>query len=146
LERSELADLLQISLKATRLDHLFQIVVGIDHFIGQGDREKTGRQDNDDNHQEGHDHCRDGIPLLQEALKFLKEGVEDDGQEDGPYNGSKKGREDTVKEVERESGEKENDNEKNMFLFHSLLISACLAGKCPLPPKRDRRGQGAQYI
>jgi hypothetical protein len=58
-------------------------------------------------------------------LKFLEEGVEGNGQENGPKDRCQKGREDLIEEIKREKGEKKDGNEKDMLSFHIHLKQAC---------------------
>ena len=48
----------------------------------------------------------------------MEEGIEDNGQGNGPKDRCQKWREDLIKEIKREKREKEDGNEKNMLSFH----------------------------
>jgi len=54
------------------------------------------------------------------VLEFLKEGIKNDGQEDGPYDGRKKRGEDLVEQIDGKEGEEKNKDEKDVFSFHFL--------------------------
>jgi hypothetical protein len=51
-------------------------------------------------------------------LKFLEEGIEDHGKENGPDDGRQKRREDSIKEINGEESKEEDEDEKDMFSFH----------------------------
>jgi hypothetical protein len=53
-------------------------------------------------------------------LEFLKEGIKNDGQEDGPYDGREKWGEDLVEQINGKEGEKKDEDEKDVFSFHFL--------------------------
>ncbi len=50
----------------------------------------------------------------------MEKGIKDHGQEDGPNDRREKRREDLVKKINGEESEKEDEDEKDMFLFHFL--------------------------
>jgi hypothetical protein len=50
----------------------------------------------------------------------LEEGIKDHGQKDSPYDGREKRGEDLIKEINGEEGKEEDEDEKDMFLFHFL--------------------------
>jgi hypothetical protein len=53
-------------------------------------------------------------------LKLLEEGIKNDGQEDGPYDGREKRGEDLVEQIDGKEGEEKNEDEKDVFSFHFL--------------------------
>jgi hypothetical protein len=95
-------------------------MVDINHLASQRGHQKTEGQYDNDEHQQGHDHGRGDFPISYDTLKFLEKGIKDHGQENSPYDGREKRREDFVKEINGKESKKKDEEEKNMFPFHVL--------------------------
>lgn len=52
----------------------------------------------------------------------MEEGIEDHGQKNRPKTRSQKWRQDLIEEVEGEEGDKKDEDKKDMFPFHLLLL------------------------
>lgn len=75
-----------VGLKLTGPDHFLHAMIDVYHLAGQRDQQKSERQYDDNEHQQGHDEGREDFPFFKDVLEFLKDGIKDHRQEDGPYD------------------------------------------------------------
>ena len=64
LENRDLLDSLEIGLKLTGLDHFLDLMVEIDHITGQRGHQKSERQYDDHEYQQGHDKGGENPPFF----------------------------------------------------------------------------------